>query len=269
MDPKAARPSAWSARPQRENGAWLATVEDFATKCGAGRAPLLHLWSAESNLVRRVLASPRRRPAAWRWRSRGSAARGQTGWNLLLGATRSAHPARIARTILRALPRSAGAAISGRDADVAHGRRGSRTFALGQLRARHAAHGFARLGRARRRAGRKRGDLRRTADLRFAVARPRAPARAAQDDRRPAPVLSRGRGPRHRASLAGAFAIDCGRALRIQRGELARAARGSARCRQSRHLARAAPRDRSDPGAGAPGDRAHSPPGAGRRSKPR
>jgi hypothetical protein len=40
----------------RENGAWLATVEDFRYELRQqGDVLLLHLWSAESNVVRRVL----------------------------------------------------------------------------------------------------------------------------------------------------------------------------------------------------------------------
>jgi hypothetical protein len=40
----------------RENGAWLAAVEDFRYELRRqGDVLLLHLWSAESNVVRRVL----------------------------------------------------------------------------------------------------------------------------------------------------------------------------------------------------------------------
>ena len=40
----------------RENGAWLATIEDFRYELRQqGDVLLLHLWSAESNVVRRVL----------------------------------------------------------------------------------------------------------------------------------------------------------------------------------------------------------------------
>jgi hypothetical protein len=40
----------------RENGAWLATIEDFRYELRQrGDLLLLHLWSAESNVVRRVL----------------------------------------------------------------------------------------------------------------------------------------------------------------------------------------------------------------------
>src|SRR5580700_10994364 len=40
----------------RENGAWLATVEDFRYELRQqGDVLLLHLWSAESSMVRRVL----------------------------------------------------------------------------------------------------------------------------------------------------------------------------------------------------------------------
>ena len=54
----------------RENGEWLAALEEFQYEVRPqGDAVLLHLWSEQSNAIRRVLRSLLKATAGWRWES--------------------------------------------------------------------------------------------------------------------------------------------------------------------------------------------------------
>ena len=87
----------------REDGEWLAELAALHCELHReGKNPLVHLWSAENNLTRRILRVRENRRIASCWRSGDSAAQDRDGWNFCAPIRRAPPDASRANNFARA-----------------------------------------------------------------------------------------------------------------------------------------------------------------------